>query len=564
VPTQTLIVDAVVQPGTVALRTFGSGTTVATSTTIAAFGECVGRWTAEFTNVLAGRYIVECLDGSAVLSIGEVELTETTASFRVYEAVDAAAISGDETAANNLESAADGTGYNLGGGLVRVLDSSGNAVAPAATALSNAVWTNARAGYLDKLNVTGTLAHSDAAALYRADVSGLATAADLAIVDTVVDAIKAKTDNLPADPAGLADLEAAHGAGSWQTATGFSTLTQADVRTAVGLATANLDSQLDSISGKADTLLSRITSTLFSGITSLAQWLGLIAGKQPGDATARAELRATGAGSGTYDETTDSLEALRDRGDAAWVTATGFSTHSAADVWSVATRTLTSGSGIVLQKGVGITGFNDLSAAQVNAEVDAALADYGTARTSDIAALQAHGDSNWATADVSGLLTASDFAAALPANFAALGINASGHISRVTLVDTTTTNTDMRGTDGAYTGTPPTAAEIAAQVRTELTTELGRIDAAISSRLAASAYTPPPTAVQNADALLDRSAAIDGKTPREALRIIAATTAGKVSGAGTGTEVFKGLDGTTTRVTVTTDEDSNRTQVTYG
>lgn len=38
---------------------------------------------------------------------------------------------------------------------------------------------------------------------------------------------------------------------------------------------------------------------------------------------------------------------------------------------------------------------------------------------------------------------------AFPANFASLGINVSGHISRVTLVDTTTTNTDMRGTDNA-------------------------------------------------------------------------------------------------------------------
>jgi hypothetical protein len=38
---------------------------------------------------------------------------------------------------------------------------------------------------------------------------------------------------------------------------------------------------------------------------------------------------------------------------------------------------------------------------------------------------------------------------AFPANFATLGINSSGHVSRVTLVDTTTTNTDMRGTDGA-------------------------------------------------------------------------------------------------------------------
>jgi len=39
--------------------------------------------------------------------------------------------------------------------------------------------------------------------------------------------------------------------------------------------------------------------------------------------------------------TTDTLEAIRDRGDAAWVTATGFSTHSAADVWAAVDRTLT-------------------------------------------------------------------------------------------------------------------------------------------------------------------------------------------------------------------------------
>jgi len=51
---------------------------------------------------------------------------------------------------------------------------------------------------------------------------------------------------------------------------------------------------------------------------------GLIAGKQAGDATALTEIKATGAGSGTYDPTTDSTEALRDRGDSAWTTATGF------------------------------------------------------------------------------------------------------------------------------------------------------------------------------------------------------------------------------------------------
>lgn len=60
-----------------------------------------------------------------------------------------------------------------------------------------------------------------------------------------------------------------------------------------------------------------------------------------------------------------------------------------------------------------------------------------------------------------------------PANFAALGINASGHVSRVVLVDTCTTNADMRGTDGAYTGTPDDAETVAAQVASDLATAHG-------------------------------------------------------------------------------------------
>src|SRR6185503_5374649 len=51
-------------------------------------------------------------------------------------------------------------------------------------------------------------------------------------------------------------------------------------------------------------------------------------------------------------------------------------TATASAVWSVATRLLSAGTNIVLAKGTGITGFNDLSADAVNAEVDTALADY--------------------------------------------------------------------------------------------------------------------------------------------------------------------------------------------
>jgi hypothetical protein len=59
----------------------------------------------------------------------------------------------------------------------------------------------------------------------------------------------------------------------------------------------------------------------FTGITLLARWLGALAGKTA-DTTTRTEINATTAGAG-YNETTDSQEAIRDRGDAAWLTGSG-------------------------------------------------------------------------------------------------------------------------------------------------------------------------------------------------------------------------------------------------
>jgi hypothetical protein len=67
---------------------------------------------------------------------------------------------------------------------------------------------------------------------------------------------------------------------------------------------------LDNINGH--TAQTGDTFAKFAGITLLAEWLGLLAGKQAGDATALTEIKATGDGSGTYDPTTDSVEALRD------------------------------------------------------------------------------------------------------------------------------------------------------------------------------------------------------------------------------------------------------------
>ena len=60
------------------------------------------------------------------------------------------------------------------------------------------------------------------------------------------------------------------------------------------------------------------------------------------DAPTKAEMddAFTAVKGATFDTSTDSLEAIRNRGDSSWLTATGFSTHSAADVWAVGTRTL--------------------------------------------------------------------------------------------------------------------------------------------------------------------------------------------------------------------------------
>ena len=56
---------------------------------------------------------------------------------------------------------------------------------------------------------------------------------------------------------------------------------------------------------------------------------------------------------------------------------------------------------------------------------------------------------------------------------------------------------------------------------------------------------------------------VDGKTLPVALQYIAASTAGIVSGAGTGTETFLGIDGVTVRLVISADASGNRTAVVY-
>jgi phage baseplate assembly protein W len=146
-----------------------------------------------------------------------------------------------------------------------------------------------------------------------------------------------------------------------------------------------------------------------------------------------------------------------------------------------------------------IAALNNLSAAQVNAEVDTALADYDgptnaemVARTPSATAIanvekvyNTDFASNYNAANVGWTTYPGGFydpgyssVQAFPAYFANVTINSSGHIGRVTLVDTTTTNTDMRGTDNAA------LAATALSTAVWTGTKAGYLDAAITSRLA--------------------------------------------------------------------------------
>ena len=148
------------------------------------------------------------------------------------------------------------------------------------------------------------------------------------------------------------DITTAHGAGSYQTATGFSTHSAADVW---AVATRTLSGTL----GSFDALWNKVKA-----------WLGALAGKTA-DTDTRAEINATTAGAG-YNETTDSLQAVRDRGDAAWTGGGGDTTVNVMPVSGAATiGNVLDGGRIKGQYGAPLTGLT-ITCTTTNAGVTSA------------------------------------------------------------------------------------------------------------------------------------------------------------------------------------------------
>lgn len=98
----------------------------------------------------------------------------------------------------------------------------------------------------------------------------------------------------------------------------------------------------------------------------------------------------------------------------------------------------------------------------------------------------------------------------------------------------------------------------------DLETKIDTIDDFLDTEIASiiSTLAGVPTANQNADALLDRTDAVETAwTPRKVLRIMAAAVAGKVSGSPTA-PVFRNITDTKARITATCSLAGDRTVVT--
>jgi hypothetical protein len=114
------------------------------------------------------------------------------------------------------------------------------------------------------------------------------------------------------------------------------------------------------------------------------------------------------------------------------------------------------------------------------------------------------------------------------------------------------------------------ASELAASAVTEIQAGLSTLDAAgvrsavgLASANLDTQLDALPTASENAIALLDTASGIETSiTPRQAIRLILAASAGKLSGAATSTVIIRNVGDTKDRVTATVDADGNRSAVT--
>lgn len=145
-----------------------------------------------------------------------------------------------------------------------------------------------------------------------------------------------------------------------------------------------------------------------------------------------------------------------------------------------------------------------------------------------------------------------------------LAVDANGRVDVIKVAGTTQTARDLGAQLDAAVTTRASAAALAT-VQADTDDMQTRLPAALVGGLMASSLTAAGLATdaaqEVADALLDRAAAIEGFTPRELLRLVAAVLLGKADGFPLGPVHFRNVADSKNRLTVTVDALGNRTVI---
>jgi hypothetical protein len=228
-----------------------------------------GTYAAAYTDVAAGEYELIAFVGAVPVARWFVTLTLATTTFQVYDkakteliatnAVNAASLAAD--AVTEIQSGlATPTNITAATGITLAAVTHTGAVIPTVTTVTNGLDA---AGVRTAIGLT--VANLDT------QLADLPTVAEFE-ARTIVSADYFVVGDYTAPPSAstissqvASDLATAHGVGAWTTATGFSTLSQADIRTAVGLTTANLDTQIGNIQSDTNDIQTRLPAALESG-----------------------------------------------------------------------------------------------------------------------------------------------------------------------------------------------------------------------------------------------------------------------------------------------------------
>ncbi len=146
---------------------------------------------------------------------------------------------------------------------------------------------------------------------------------------------------------------------------------------------------------------------------------------------------------------------------------------------------------------------------------------------------------------------------AVPGAAGGLFIAGTNAATTITTSLTTTFTGNLTGSVGSVTGSVGSVTGAVGSVTAPVTVGTN------NDKTGYSLTVTPPTANQNADALLDRTDGVEtGRTLRQGLRLMLAAMAGKLSGAATTTVTIRDTNDGINRIVATVDSNGNRSAVT--